>query len=328
MPNLIIKSTLRRSLLVSAAALVVVATAAYATTSIGTTITIGTSGSYQALDSTASESGYAVFGTSPMATATSLRGVEARVKTTGGTHPSDGFLQAGRFAATMDTGTTSLEEAWGINSTLGINAGTLNAAYGTVGDLSICGDGACTVVVDGAVNSGVFGVYGQSYVRDTGVTFTNSAIDAPLAGFILANTGRRKADAGVASILQGAINQATTGAGAAFKAYDFNTTAAFDYGLDLYYSSGSYSNVFGTADIRLQNAETISNATDGGVKVSGWIQPYTEGTTPNAVDPTGPVEGSIAVDSGEQDCFAAADGTDGGSLCVYSGAAWIVVKTW
>ena len=88
------------------------------------------------------------------------------------------------------------------------------------------------------------------------------------------------------------------------------------------------SNVFGTADIRLQNGETISNATNDGLLMSGWVRPYMESTAPDAVDPSNPTEGALAVDGGEQDCFATADGTDGGSLCVYTGAAWVVVKTW
>lgn len=78
-----------------------------------------------------------------------------------------------------------------------------------------------------------------------------------------------------------------------------------------------------TADIELQNAETIDNATDGGVKISGWVRPYASTSAPS-----NPTEGSLAVDTAEQDCFDPGDGTDGGSLCAYSGAAWIVVATW
>ena len=81
----------------------------------------------------------------------------------------------------------------------------------------------------------------------------------------------------------------------------------------------------GTNEFLVLKAQTTAEAS---LSVNGWIRPYVEGTAPDAVDPTNPTEGAIAVDTGEQDCFAAADGTDGGSLCVYSGAAWVVAQTW
>jgi hypothetical protein len=62
---------------------------------------------------------------------------------------------------------------------------------------------------------------------------------------------------------------------------------------------------------------------DGDVKTTGALTPAAGESAPAT-----PVEGSFAVDTAEQDCFDAGDGTDGGSLCVYTGAAWVVAKTW
>jgi hypothetical protein len=223
---------------------------------------IGTSGTYQSVDSETTVDGSSAFITSPMATATTLRGAEFRVKTTGGNHATTGFLQALRADAVMDTGTAALEEVWGTNSTAELNAGATNAAYGTVGDLQI----NTGVTINGAINSGTFGVFGQSYVN-TGVTYTNGAQDIALGGIVLESNGRRKADAAVAAILQGAQNQSTAGAGAAFKVYDSNTQANFDYGLDLEGYSSTYSNTFNSADIRLSSGVEILTGT--GVPAGG-----------------------------------------------------------
>jgi hypothetical protein len=62
---------------------------------------------------------------------------------------------------------------------------------------------------------------------------------------------------------------------------------------------------------------------DGDVQVTGALTPAAGESAPAT-----PVEGSFAVDTAEQDCFDGGDGTDGGSLCVYTGDAWVVVKTW
>ncbi len=74
----------------------------------------------------------------------------------------------------------------------------------------------------------------------------------------------------------------------------------------------------------IADAGTTGDVTvTGDFTASGWIKPATGATAPDNL-----AEGVMAVDSGEQDCFDAADGEDGGSLCIYDGAAWQVVKTW
>lgn len=71
---------------------------------------------------------------------------------------------------------------------------------------------------------------------------------------------------------------APTAAGAAFKAMNLTSTPGvpgFSYGLDLYDNNTDPDYLplaFGTADIRLQNGETISNATDGVVAISGNLK--------------------------------------------------------
>jgi len=154
-------------------------------------------------------------------------------------------------------------ETWGVYGINNVEGGAI-AAYGAVGEINATGAGT---IGTGAVNTFLSAGYFHSDVR-TAKTISGIQ-DVPLVGIIESTTGRRKADAAVGAVLAGAISQSTAGAGAAFKAYDFNTEANFDYGLDLYYLSGSYSNVFGTADIRLQNGETISNGTDGFISLGG-----------------------------------------------------------
>lgn len=77
--------------------------------------------------------------------------------------------------------------------------------------------------------------------------------------------------------------------------------------------------LFTIADAGTTGDVTVS----GDFTASGWIKPATGATAPDNL-----AEGVMAVDSEEQDCFDAEDGTDGGSLCIYDGAAWQVVKTW
>ncbi len=156
-------------------------------------------------------------------------------------------------------------ETWGV---YGINnvGGSAIAAYGTVGELTVTGTGT---IGTGAVNTFVSAGYFHS---DVAATVTISGIqEVPLVGIIESSTGRRKAEAAIGAVLAGALSQSTAGAGAAFKVYDFNTGASFDYGLDLYFSSGSYTNSFTNADIRLSQQETIVNTPDGTISMGGIV---------------------------------------------------------
>jgi hypothetical protein len=104
--------------------------------------------------------------------------------------------------------------------------------------------------------------------------------------------------------------------GGYFRAHDIFADVGTSYGIYADASGGTtnYAGYF-NGDLRV-----AGNAT-----TTGWTFPG--GDTPGTA-PSSPIEGALAVDTTEQDCFDAADGTDGGSLCVYTGAAWVVVKTW
>ena len=189
-------------------------------------------------------------------TVTGFRGIDSRVTDTG-TAANVVGLQA--FA--KKTAGVSAAELWGTNSIAQLTGGAVLNAYGVVGDLTI-GTGA--TITDVQLNSFATAGFFQSFIHTDAVLA--KAIDSAVTAVISSDTGRGKSAKGtfgVTSVLNGALSQSTEGASAAYKVMDFNTDANFDYGLDLFYSDSPYSNVFGTADIRLQNGETISNATDG-----------------------------------------------------------------
>ena len=165
------------------------------------------------------------------------------------------YIKAGQFRTTVATGAAPAE-VWGVYGIVDV-AGTGNPinSWPVVGELTVAGTGNYG---NAQANSFHGAGFFHSAINAT-KTFLGG-IDAPLFGVIELTTGRRKADVAIAAILNGAINQSTAGAGAAFKAYDFSATdPGFDYGLDLYYSSGSYANVFAVADFRLSaNTHIIS----------------------------------------------------------------------
>ena len=167
------------------------------------------------------------------------------------------YFKAVQGLVTLVAG-SSIAEAWGAYGII-VSSADADSLWGVVGELDVAagalGPGA------GQANSFQTAGYFHSFIH-TAATFVGSlGIDAPLIGDIWSKTGRRKADAAVAAVLNGDLNQSTAGAGAAFKVYDFNTDSKFDYGLDLYFLSGSYSNVFAVGDLRLSgNTHVISGS--------------------------------------------------------------------
>ena len=112
-------------------------------------------------------------------------------------------------------------------------------------------------------------------------------IDAPLFGVIELTTGRRKADAAIAAVINGAISQSTAGAGAAFKVYDFSASdPGFDYGLDMYFSSGSYANSFTQADIRFSSGGLLYTTT-GAITANTTATTLAAGTLAKTTHATG-----------------------------------------
>ena len=198
------------------------------------------------------------------ATVTGFRGIDSRVTDTG-TAANVVGLQA---VATKSSGVSAME-LWGTNSIATLSGGAVLNAYGVAGDLTI-GTGA--TITDVQLNSFATAGFFQSFIHTDAVLA--KAIDSAVTAVISSNTGRGKSAKGtfgVTSVLNGALSQSTEGASAAYKVMDFNTDANFDYGLDLFYSDSPYSNVFGTADIRLQNGEVISNATDGTISFGAAV---------------------------------------------------------
>jgi hypothetical protein len=241
----------------------------------------GTSASYSDRSAfSGTQQGISTFLTSDMSLSSVLRGVEGRVKSTGGDHASGGYLVGGRFHSLQDTGSTAYDQVWGSNSTTEVKVGTAVAVYGAVGDALI--DTGTTIGqaygtfgtlrVNGTVtfngypgSSGIFGAFGSSYLS-TGVTLSTSQIDGAVGALLNMETGRRKANAAFAAILGNALSESSAGAGAAFKAYIFNTSAPFDYGLDLSLV-GMGCTSYGVADVRLSHGDTISNPSSGTISI-------------------------------------------------------------
>src|SRR3989344_1152675 len=90
---------------------------------------------------------------------------------------------------------------------------------------------------------------------------------------------------------------------AAYGVQYFNSTAAskFAYGLDLFHAQTTgYTNSavdFGTADIRLQNGETISNATDGTIAICGALAVSSSTASSLAVGANGATNPVLQVDA-------------------------------
>ena len=167
------------------------------------------------------------------------------------------------------TAGVSAAELWGTNSIAQLTGGAVLNAYGVVGDLTI-GTGA--TITDVQLNSFATAGFFQSFIHTDAILA--KAIDSALTAVISSNAGRGKSAKGtfgVTSVLNGALSQSTEGASAAYKIMDFNTDANFDYGLDLYYSDSPYSNVFGTADIRLKIGDTIKNTAASSTTMTGTL---------------------------------------------------------
>ena len=143
---------------------------------------------------------------------------------------------------------SSVAELWGLYGIV-VSSADADSLWGCVGELDV----AAGVLGPGAGQDNSFQAAGyfHSYISTTASLVAGKGIDAPLVGDIWSKTGRRKANAAVAAVLNGDVNQSTAGAGAAFKAYNFNTGAKFDFGLDLFSDVGAYVSDVAKADVRL-----------------------------------------------------------------------------
>ena len=335
-------STLRRSLLVSAAAFVVVATAVSATTISTSITTIGLTATGSATLGDAVADGVILNGRLSTGSAAGAaltldstyaytEGAELRYTVTDWTGIGDNTFEGIYLRPQINTANAS-GNLKGIEVNTVNNGVALGSIHGGYFETQMKAISADTTV------GPIYGIESQisQYAPTSGtLTLTEQSNVGAAAGRFQIGLAAGLADY---TSLYGVLIQTndasaasrTLGSGLLIRNYPAEGTQTWTKGIQITAPAVTGISLEGamTTDISLQNGETIDNATDGGLKVSGWVRPYINNTAPDAVDPTGPVEGSIAVDGGEQDCFAAADGTDGGSLCVYSGAAWIVVNTW
>ncbi|MBI2640369.1 MAG: hypothetical protein HYW91_00580 [Candidatus Sungbacteria bacterium] len=169
----------------------------------------------------------------------------------------DGEVGASKTRATATTG--SFQTIWGDLTYEGAAGSTSFYHAGVMGNFM----GAALSNTNAVVHAGVIGKYS--------VTTSDGVVGAK-AGLV-GETETSVADAAIMAILGG--DDSTLTPNAAYGVQYFNSTAAskFSYGLDLFHAETTgYVNSavdYGTADIRLQNGETISNATDGVITLGG-----------------------------------------------------------
>ena len=169
-------------------------------------------------------------------------------------------VAAGEVGASM-TRTTALtgsfQTIWGDLTYKGAAGGTSGYHAGVMGNFL----GASLTNTNATIHAGTIGKYSVT---------TSDDLVGPKAGLV-GEAETSVANSAVMAVLGG--DTGTVAPGAAYAVRYLNSTAAskFTYGLDLFSAAvGSYKAVdYGTADIRLQNGETISNATDGFISLGG-----------------------------------------------------------
>src|SRR3989339_48054 len=133
-----------------------------------------------------------------------------------------------------------------------------------------------------AGNSIVGGLIGKYNVSDGGDS------DHPQAGVVgeVGEESAGTADGAFIAVLGGDAGELD--AGTAYGVRYLNSTAGsqFNYGLDLYSAAiDTYLPVtYATADIRLQNGETVSNATDGTIDLGAANLKFTGNFTGNKIN--------------------------------------------
>lgn len=164
------------------------------------------------------------------------------------------------IAATRVTGATgSFQPVWGDLTYQGAAGGTSTYHAGVMGNFM----GAALTNTNATIHAGTIGKYSVT---------TSDALVGPKAGLV-GEAETSVANAAVLAVLGGDTGTVTPGAAYAVRYLNSTAASKFAYGLDLFSAAvGSYKAVdYGTADIRLQNGETISNATDGAITISGAL---------------------------------------------------------
>ncbi len=188
---------------------------------------------------------------------------------------TEGSLSVGTTSTLTGATTVTglLTASGGIESAVTRATGATGSFQNLAGDLTYQGAAGGT----STYHAGVMGNFLGDTLTNTNATIhagtigkysvtTSDALVGPKAGLV-GEAETSVANAAIMAVLGG--DTGTVAPGAAYAVRYLNSTAAskFTYGLDLYSAAvGGYKAVdYGTADIRLQNGETISNATDGGV---------------------------------------------------------------
>ena len=193
----------------------------------------------------------AVTGQSP-----SYKAVYANIDLQAGVTGALQYFKPLQGVTTVEAGANPAE-VWGVYGIVNVNgSGIANAAWPVVGESNINGTGNWGIAQANSFHSAG---YFHSFIASTKTVL--GGVDAAVVGDINMATGRRKADCAVLASLNGAQNQSTAGAGAAFLVRNWNNQCNFDYGLDMYYSASPYANAFVVADIRLQSGAVIVGLT-------------------------------------------------------------------
>src|SRR3990167_7530489 len=201
-------------------------------------------------------------------------------------YASSTVLSVNNTAYFGGTATTTIDASGDISVAAGEVGASMTRATGATGSFqTIWGD----LTYEGAAGStsgyhaGVMGNFLGDTLSNTNATIhagtigkysvtTSDALVGPKAGLV-GEAETSVANSAVMAVLGG--DTGTVAPGAAYAVRYLNSTAAskFTYGLDLFSAAvGSYKAVdYGTADIRLQNGETISNGTDGTINFGSAI---------------------------------------------------------
>lgn len=223
---------------------------------------IGTSGAYYA--ATTGDNIIGIYATD--ATGTGYTdGVSSILKATGG--DGNGALRPIQASATADAG-ANLAELYGVSAYATQSDGSIVTAnaYAVMGWTQINETGAAHDPT--GYIAGVLGIYDTPGINPS-VTLTTPGAKAAVLGVIKDNANTSP-HAAVMAFMEG--DATGTACPAAFKAVSVRSTAGggFTYGLDLKDEAGYGHNII-TADIRLQNEETISNDVNGTIKFNGAV---------------------------------------------------------
>lgn len=195
---------------------------------------------------------------------------------------------SGKIVLSPTFNTAGSQQAVEADANIGNSFGTASAGDSDFG-AAVMGNLLGTNTLASANNylAGVIGAY--SLTGTVPSDYPKGGVLGLVGPGVVTNT----ADGAVVAVLDGDTGQVN--ATAAFRVMSLNSTAAsgFSYGLDLYGGAAhdSYlttADMIDIADIRLQNQETISNETDGVIRIDGGTLAQATSTVASAATMTLP----------------------------------------